>query len=111
MRHYKARQLEGGGWHYTCRRDDDIRPVGNCVFHGGHETENEACDCYKWYLITNEIHDDLIRGLKKCEVCDMLTSHCVRIGSGMGTYFSLCGNHNNLATLDKLFNVGESWES
>ena len=51
MNYYAARELEGTGkYHYTCRRDGMVWPVGYCKEHEPHATKEEACECYRKYL-------------------------------------------------------------
>lgn len=81
----------------------------------GHDTKEEACNCYKNYLLDNrteyiidpeqitEVH------MYQCAVCKKLTSGYVTV-EGYHR-FVLCKEHNNRQSMEILFSVGESWQS
>src|SRR4051812_48360403 len=62
MNYLKARQMQSTGkWHYTCRNDNFVWPQGYCAQEGsachstGHNTAEEACECYKQYQLKNHL--------------------------------------------------------
>lgn len=139
MRHYAPRKRQTDGkWDYTCRLDDYIYPVGYCneyrefntdLIHvseseikeyaatkdkhhtHGHDTEEEACNCYREYLLDHRLR----LGRKwdgaqhQCKVCGEWTQGYAEID--MKTW-DLCDQHNNRTEVEKLFEAPSwSWES
>ena len=138
MNYYKARQRKDGRWDYTCMNDGHILPVGYCSpyrepngewywnqnsikkyqaekeFHheDGHATEDEACECYRKYLLDTT----LLLGhcsastQHKCRVCDKWTNRYATVDGGH--IYNLCEEHNNRVEVEKLFEApGEIWSS
>ena len=136
MNHSCARQRNDGRWDYT----RNGRPWGYCCeyrpvppdipgaeqwnakleplqhkFHtDGHATEEEACECYKQYLLDTSLQ--LVAAEPKnanqqhrCQVCKAFTACYATVG----TYrmFTLCPTHQTREEVEKLLRVGESWES
>lgn len=141
MNYFAARQRESDKrWDYTCKNDGTIWPVGYCggwrepqtglltpeqvqqwvsqaaphrhKFHlDGHATAEEACDCYKQYLLDFDLRlgGEALNTQRKCEVCGAWTSRFARVGHR--TWF-LCDEHRTREHVEALFGpVGESWES
>jgi hypothetical protein len=141
MNYFGPRQRESTKrWDYTCRNDNRIWPVGYCAgwrdytaeerrqcmmndvwyanyesrrasYHtDGHATSDEACECYKQYQL-----DDGLRfgedssSQKKCQVCEAWTTKRAMVGGYRS--FVLCEAHATREEVEKLFTVGESWES
>lgn len=71
----------------------------------GHATKDEACDCYRQYLLDNraKYHDDQADAatLHKCKVCGEFTSGCVEVDHGES--LPLCKQHRNRETLEKIY--------
>ena len=74
----------------------------------GHVDAEEACECYKRYLLDSSLHYG-VDTKKKCEVCKEWTDKRTMIGGY--TSFVLCETHTTRAVIASLFTVGESWES
>lgn len=110
MIHYVAKELKSGGWHYTM----NSLPIGYCLEHGGHDTAEEARECYKSYMLDKHLHldrkisDDI---LMKCKVkgCEEFTSGFASVGGY--SMFILCDKHRTREEVERLYSVGESWES
>lgn len=89
----------------------------------GHATAEEACECYKTFLLDFETrftpdHPDLKllpprHRFNECEApgCNALTNGCAECGSGIAWHFDLCAAHRNRETVAALLTVGESWHS
>ena len=113
MNYQKARQLESTKkWHYTSENNGRIHPIGYCANHEGHETAEEAQACYKGYLLDNNL---LLDGkwegqLSKCQVCGEWTDGMASIPWNQW-YVTLCDTHRNRGEVERLFTVGESWQS
>ena len=75
----------------------------------GHETEQDACECYQDYLLDfhMSIHDIETQQFK-CVICDVWTDRIVHVESHR---FQLCPRHSTRETIKGLFRVGKSWES
>jgi len=78
----------------------------------GHNTAQEALDCYKKYQLDNTLRLNIKNEheQKKCKICGEWTqlSACVDTYS----YFNLCEEHNNKETVAKIFNISEQvWSS
>ncbi len=139
MNHYKARQRKDGRWDYTCANDGKAWPVGYCheyrepdpedwiwkmhpddaqrvrdnkdKYHGcGHATEEEAQACYKKYLLENELslNRKSSNAQYKCKVCGEWTQLFAEVDWHI---FNLCEKHQNLESVEPLFQIGESWSS
>jgi hypothetical protein len=136
MNYLKARQRKSDGkWDYTLENDGVIYPIGYCSAYRepnipinpdrlktmrdfsikhhseGHSTPEEANQCYKKYLLDQRLTlmQQYIDVQHKCAVCGEFTQCCVSI-DGWHKY-TLCEKHNNREEVEKLFSVGESWES
>ena len=138
MNYFGPRQRESDKrWDYTCRNDNWVYPVGYCheyrslknglmpvsdeqereherfkdKYHtNGHVTADEACQCYKQYLLDRRFHTSQWAGTQhQCNVCGEWTQTYVQIG-GYQT-FDLCAKHANREEVEKLFDVWTSAES
>lgn len=77
----------------------------------GHETAEQACECYKDYLLDQRLsldHKDS-GSQRRCEVCGEWTQMHAMVGAYR--IFHLCDAHRNRDEVGKLLVVGESWES
>lgn len=139
MRHYAPNQRQNDGkWDYTCSRDGITHPVGYCspyrefdtnLIHvsesqiqeyaatkdkhhsHGHDTEEEACECYRQYNLDHRLRlNRTWQGEKhECVVCKEWTQGYAEID--MKTW-DLCEQHNNRAEVEKLYQAPSwSWES
>lgn len=135
MNHYIAKQrVEDKRWDYTCNN----HPIGYCRAYkeidpklipiseqqqeeyratqhkhhtDGHETEQEARECYKEYLLDHHLRLRAKMGDQqmKCRVCGEWTQNFAEIDCQM---FVLCDKHNNRETVEGLFDAPwESWSS
>jgi hypothetical protein len=108
VNYYDARKLEdGSGWHYTsANRRLGTSPVGFCAqWHEDkshvHETEEEARECFRKYLIS-EITEVDYSDWTGCEVCDTPTKKGMKGVGGIGPSYSLCDEHRTAEQVDKL---------
>lgn len=137
MNYLQPRQrVSNKRWDYTNMNDGVIYPIGYCrefkeldgylmpvseeqkeehrkfknKYHSnGHDTYEDACKCYKEYLLDHFIR---IRENKdaqhKCKVCNEWTTQAVEVnGFGGGFFEYLCSKHSSREEIEKIFNVGE----
>ena len=123
MNYYTALQRETDSkWDYTRRNDGVIHAIGYCsggdrhekCHEGGHETKEEAQDCYKEYLLDNELRlegHELANSKRLCECdgCVVWTSKMAPISPTRS--FVLCDEHRTREVVSGLFSVGESMGS
>lgn len=142
MRHLSAlKRVSDGRWDYTtnghptgyCREYAPIKEYGSGVnpeaargynqnmlpfvknFHtDGHETEQEACDCYRKYILDTSLRltpEEPVNASQqtRCRICNKFTA----CHSYVGAYnlFVLCPEHQTRECVESLYSVGESWES
>lgn len=87
--------------------------VGN--FHtDGHATEEEACECYKNYMLDTQLSlmdKEPANATQqfKCKACGAWTACRAMVGPYQ--VFDLCPQHQTREEVEKLFSVGESWQS
>lgn len=87
--------------------------IGN--FHtDGHSTKEEACECYKRYMLDTQLRlpakePEKASQAQKCQVCQTWTACIAMVGSY--SMFFLCPEHCTRENVEKLYRVGESWES
>jgi len=121
-------------WDYTinnvpagyCRQwrdwDEAIQKVSRAAYekalsfkdkhHGdGHETAEQACACYKEYLLDQRLslNHKNSGSQHRCKVCGEWTQMFAMVGAY--DLFFLCDAHHNRDEIAKLLIVGESWES
>src|SRR5437879_128061 len=111
MNYYDARERQKDGkgigiFDYTCMNDDQIWPVGYCPSCGGHQTQEEAYECYKKYELDHHLHLDVESHdtQHKCEICEGWTQKGAEVGHGR--LWWLCDAHRNRETVEGLFGVG-----
>jgi hypothetical protein len=141
MNYLKPRQRASDKrWDYTQMNDGRVWPIGYCAgfreytpeqrkaflmndnwyakyeanrakYHeDGHATSEEACECYKQHELDESLHFDVDSHSKqKCEVCEEWTEKRAMVGGYR--HFVLCEKHANREEVEKLYTVGESWES
>lgn len=117
MNYYEPRQKTDGKWHYTCRNDDRIWPVGYCADGcPGHDTEAEAfAHQTEWerdhitfceYGIQGEWHECGIDG------CTELTRTMAEWGTGGATpKLYVCAAHATRETIAPLVEAGRAISS
>jgi len=86
VNYYKARELadrdgHSGGFHFTCRNDDRVWPVGACRDHPPHPTAEDAERCF----YDHELAQPVVRALLadqmlRCGVCNEFTAQTIRAG-------------------------------
>ena len=138
MNYLKARQRQiDGRWNYTSMNDGEIYAIGYChAFHEfdnsipvteqekekhqanshkyhtiGHATEEEACECYRQYLLDHRLHLNKEMGdqQKKCHICGVWTDQFAEIGIN---WYPLCPEHNTREVVATLFEAPvEIWSS
>lgn len=134
MNYYTAKQRKSDGkWEYTrndfpvgyCRKYQKVDPekhgINEQQYHEyektshkhhncGHDTEQEARECYKQYLLDHNLtFDTMSNQQNKCRVCQEWTQKYAEIGNRS---FVLCDEHCNVETVGTLFSAPEqSWSS
>lgn len=111
MNHYRARQLKDGGWHFTCMNDGRAWPVGYCAEHEPHATKEEACGCYRKWLLDNRLKLNCRDNhqQRKCKECGEWTSSYAMCETDI---VFLCDKHMNRETFEKIVPVfDEMWSS
>lgn len=140
MKHYQPRQrLSDGRWDYCCEdmptgyccpffdwretpalahmdfSDEDpkvVAMIANRDKHhtNGHETSEEACECYRQYLLDHRVHELTADEARACEECGEWTDHLVEIVNFQ--IMHLCEKHSSREFVEKFARrVGESWVS
>jgi len=141
MNHNCARQRTDGRWDYTrnsrpwgyCREHRPIPEDAKWIpaeiakrenekmaaladnFHTtGHATEEEACECYKKYLLDTQLELQTEEPANasqqhRCQVCKKFTACHAQCGAYR--LFTLCPEHQTREEVEKLLEVGESWDS
>jgi hypothetical protein len=94
----------------------DMRRFAHKHHDGGHRTASEACNCYKEFLLDHNLvfRDDQknANALYRCQA-----EGCENYSSGSGSltghyeHWTLCPEHRNRETVEKILTVGESWFS
>jgi hypothetical protein len=93
MNYYEARQTnDKTGWHYTCRNDDRIWPVGYCAEHDPHPTAEEAVQCFHRYLLDGQAEEQWA-DWTGCVVCDTPTKKGLTTRRPLGHAVPLCDEH------------------
>jgi hypothetical protein len=130
MNFHKARELQkdgkpSGRWHYTNYNDSlkTIWPEGYCAdptspcSKEGHATAEEACACKKRYDLDKKLRFDMkkmdqVSNLHRCQApgCGEWGPNHAEIPSEM-VFWCLCDAHANRETVEKLYEVGESFGS
>lgn len=95
MNYDQPRQLESGGWHYTSMNDGRVHPVGYCMSHGPHDSEDDARRCYRDYELTERLRLEPVTlgSWNPCEYppCETLTNQAATLGAW--TTWRLCDEH------------------
>lgn len=95
-----------------------LAPFQDRYHTDGHETAEEACACYKAYLLDLRLRlrrwesEEPPQTLYLCAAsgCGEHTAHRADVG-GLGPSWPLCEIHLNRETVSGLLTVGESWHS
>lgn len=108
MRHLRAMQsAEDKRWYFAALDGEVVELVGNCREHQGHETAQEAVDCYKEYLLEQDFHVFNDHPDKQCEVCGFWTTLRVRVGE---TVAVMCSKHVTPDAMRELLQFTELYE-
>ena len=107
MQYREALQRKDGKWDYTVTWDKVTRPAGYCATKcSGHETKEEAEECYRIYMIDNasyrnvQFDEDRRDQHHKCEICGIWTM-CRAQVDPIEEHF-LCPEHLNKESLLKV---------
>ena len=93
MNYYEARQRKDkSGWHYTCKNDGAVWPVGYCTDHEPHDTAEEAVQCFHTYLL-DDISEVNYSDWMGCVVCDAPTKKGLQTRQPLGHDYPLCDEH------------------
>ena len=134
MRYYSPRQrISDQKWEYAC----GSHPTGYCAPYktldpalhfpesvydkmqetahkhhtDGHDTKEEACLCYRNYLLDHHLRFDKMSNQQlRCEVCKEYTEGYAQIEYKM---IVLCDKHRNRESVEEIFKTAaeESWVS
>ena len=76
----------------------------------GHATEEEACECYRGYLLDHRLSLGRTQSSQdKCKICSEWTQNFAEVGNRL---FVLCSEHNNRESVEALLGtVGWSCSS
>lgn len=96
------------------KHNEKMQPlIGN--FHAdGHATSEEACECYKKYMLDTALRltpDEPANASQQnhCQICGKFTACHAYVGAyGL---FTLCPEHQTRDFVESVFSVGESLES
>lgn len=96
------------------RHNEKMQPFIGKFHADGHATSEEACECYKQYLLDTQLilqkqENNQSRQGFKCRVCDVWTT-CIAT-AGPYKLFMLCPEHQTRENVEKLLTIGETWES
>ena len=118
MNYYEPRQLAENGkptglYHYTCKNDNKIWPVGPCADDcDGHKTPEEACEHYRQWLIEGVIFrkKETEWPKEKCEI-DGCNNEAKLIGvsvnePGQFNQRRFCPEHATKEQMAKFIHVG-----
>ncbi len=101
-------------WLKKCMRQaeiDRIRSFKDKHHTHGHTTQEEACNCYKEYMLDNylSVGREDSSSQHKCKKCNEWTQGL----AGVGGYhlWNLCEKHQTREIISEFYDVGESWES
>ena len=78
----------------------------------GHTTEQEACECYRKYLLDTTLYLDGKSNdtQRKCKICEEWTNQYAIVDGGY--MYDLCDLHRTREIVETLFgSVGEIWSS
>ena len=129
MNYYEARQRQDSQWDYTKMNNGVAYGVGYCCefrefgpeMHvseseqedhrstshkhhtDGHATEEDACECYKQYVLDHRLSlsRKMANQQQKCMVCGEWTQLFAQVGKTQ--LFVLCPEHNNRGTVQSLY--------
>lgn len=96
------------------RWNEKMQPHAHKFHEDGHATEQEARDCYRQYMLDSSLflpakEPPNATQAQKCQVCGVWTACIATVGSY--SMFFLCPEHCTREHVEKLYRVGESWES
>ena len=106
MNYYQPRQIQlgenAGKWHYTCRNDDRIWPVGFCRDGcEGHDTSEEAAAHQREYDLDHR-KVRKVEPWSQCAECGKRTPNIVELGPGLGIGGPvLCDTHLSREVVQK----------
>jgi hypothetical protein len=82
---------------------EKLRPNKDKFHTDGHETREEALECYRQYQLDNELFfgKELLDSQARCIECGEWTQLMVQVGYGVGRVFVLCEKHQNRETVAK----------
>jgi hypothetical protein len=126
MNYYQPRQREDSlRWDFTCKRDRQVWPIGYCSgkshegphadkYHDdGHASAEEAAQCYRLYLLDNELRFDDggdSRVLRVCQYpgCEEFTGGSATVGCGPCAVYSLCAEHRTREAVEEMFQAPDN---
>jgi len=114
VNYYQPRELTDaddkptGRWHYTCKNDGRVWPVGNCATDcPGHDSPEGAREHQRQYEITRVRFGIEWGDYNPCQVCGTLTNGGATWGIGRLSHARLCPEHQTHEHVDPLVIVGD----
>lgn len=88
-----------------------IKSFKNKHHNHGHITKEEACQCYKEYMLDNflSLNRKDENSQHRCKKCNEWTQGLA--GVGWYSLWHLCEKHQTREVISEFYSVGESWES
>ncbi len=92
-------------------KDQEERSKFKNKYHdNGHETKEEACACYRSYLLDHHLSFDSYKDeQRKCVICQSWTQKYASVSHEAD--YPLCEQHLNRESVEKLYHVGYSMSS
>lgn len=89
---------------------EKLEPFKEKYHRDGHGTEEEACECYRQYLLDQRLRLDLVdqHTKSKCVICGEWTQGRAEVDMQQ---FVLCDEHRTREHVEQLFRVGTSISS
>jgi hypothetical protein len=95
----------------STNRREGTYPLGYCADHPGHDSPEEAQDCFRRYLLDG-ISETQYTDWTGCEVCDAPTKMALSTRPPYGHDHPLCDEHRQPERLEELEpKVGQIWGS
>ena len=115
--HKYKRLFESGGVlppEVAQRENERMEPFVSKFHDDGHETAEEARECYKQYLLDTRLHlvteePENASQQHRCQICQKFTG--CHASAGPYRLFTLCPEHQTREHVASLLEVYESWES
>ena len=103
-------ELDRWGFHEDCPSVQKAKQFKDKHHDCGHETEKEAQECYKQYVLDHVLYfGESSNSQRKCQVCGEWTPRYAMLETQM---FDLCEKHCNRESVDQLYKApSDMWIS